>query len=1404
MTRTGKYWLPALLALLGIFSLSNLYSWQKSIRFDRITVEQGLPDNYVYWTTQDQHGFIWLGTPNGLAKYDGYRFTIYRHDIDNPDSISSNEVLYVYEDNQGTLWAGTDAGLNRFNREQETFTHFRHDPEDSSSIGGEVVVSIYEDSEGFLWIGHWFSGLSKLDRENETFERYIHDPDDPDSLPPGTVTAILEDRSGTFWVGTHAREGSPDLTRFDRKTKTFSRFFNCSPEQGQCPEPVIEADRPPIPMVMSIFEDRQGFIWIGGYGLTKYDPVSNTYKQYFHDPENPNSLAGNDLARNILEDSTGLLWFGDTHQGVTSFDAKTEVFSHYQNDKEDPHSVASNNITSVFQDMDGTIWVGAYWVGLSKFRPANLAFGHYKHEPNDSNSLLSNLVEDVAEDAEGQLWVAAEGLSRIDRAEGIVTRYQHDPDDPGSLHENDTRSLYVAPNGLIWIGTIHGLSQFNPVTETFRYFPVNAQAITPGDDESNDVGVISIKGDKDGSLWLGTTSAVYRFDTTTGHTTRYHADPNEPDGLRGRTFNIQWIDTDGNIWISGSTGLNRFNPNTEKFTYYAHDPGNPDSIAQGSCCITLKDEHGIMWVGTMSGLGQLDPQSGMFRRYTGNGNFPRGRITEIQPDGRGHIWIGTLSEGLWKLDPYNGDVTTYGVSDGLTNTSIWPGLLSRNGELIFPTEDGIHIFDPDKLPDRPQTPAVVITDFLLMNESVPVSSAERTTPLTEHINESPDITLTHKDYLFEFEFAATNFVDPMAMRYAYMLQGFDDDWIETAANKRFATFTNVPAGDYLFRVKAAGKNGDWIESASSVRLSILPPWWQTRWAYGLYVLTFLCVLLVYIRLHTLNLTRRAKLLERTVEERTQQIREHEQHIQHQAEDLEELLHLKEKLITNISHEFRTPLTLILGPARRLLRKAADKDDLSQLQLIKRNSQRLLRLVDQLLGLARLGAEEPMTRSPQCLTAVVRAITESFQVLAEEKNLQLTLEQGDELWVSCAPDVLDKILLNLLSNAIKYTPAGGCVAVGIIANGDMVELLVSDTGVGISEKDQQTIFERFQRADDHGEAVPGAGVGLALVKELVEACDGQIKLESNPGEGTTFTVSLPLCEMATSKNEAPQSVISQEAVELEVESVTQTDVVQLPATDHAANDKPLVLIVEDNLEMQNYLVELLSDTYCFDVADDGQEALAKAFESIPDLVLCDVMLPKLDGFQVTHALREDERTSHIPIIMLTAREDRDSRMEGLQERVDDYLTKPFDDEELKLRIANLLSIRDILKSRYSYHFFDEPQPDQAMNVRDNGFMERLEKVVNERHSDPDFDLLQMASVMHMSTRQLQRKLKAITGHNPAEFLRAFRLRKARELLRKGSQVGLTAEAVGFSSHAYFASCFKAQFAQTPSAYQQQFH
>ena len=578
------------------------------------------------------------------------------------------------------------------------------------------------------------------------------------------------------------------------------------------------------------------------------------------------------------------------------------------------------------------------------------------------------------------------------------------------------------------------------------------------------------------------------------------------------------------------------------------------------------------------------------------------------------------------------------------------------------------------------------------------------------------------------------------------------------------------------------------------------PWWLSSWAIVLYVLSFVSVLIGYVRWRTLKLTRRTGQLEQTLKERTARIIEHERQIQHQAKDLEELLHLKERLITNISHEFRTPLTLILGSSKRLLDRAAHWQHRSQLRLIKRNSQRLLRLVNQLLALAYLGADEPLARSAQPVSTTVDVITESFQPLAEDKGLQLSVVRNDELWAICTPDALEKILLNLLSNAIKFTPAGGSISVGAKpGDSNMVEVSVSDTGIGIPPEEHEAVFQRFHRVDC-GETLPGAGIGLALVKELVLAHDGSVSLNSQPGRGSIFTIQLPRSKSGVPQVGRVREVSTDEAMMLELEVLDNREERLELASVNVESGKPLVLVVEDNADLQYYIVELLTETYQCIVAGDGEAALELAFEHIPDLLLLDLMLPKLDGFEVSHALKEDERTSHIPIMMLTARDDLDSRMESWNEKVDGYLTKPFDDDELKTRIANLLEIRDILKCRFSSQFFSEVKPNHAAGQKENGFLKKLEQVLENFHSEPGFNASRMASEMCMSARQLQRKLKAVTGHHPVEFLRSYRLRKARELLQEGLQVGLTSDAVGFSSPTYFASCFKAQFGETPTAFQ----
>ena len=608
--------------------------------------------------------------------------------------------------------------------------------------------------------------------------------------------------------------------------------------------------------------------------------------------------------------------------------------------------------------------------------------------------------------------------------------------------------------------------------------------------------------------------------------------------------------------------------------------------------------------------------------------------------------------------------------------------------------------------------------------------------------------------------------------YGYLLDGFHEDWIESDHEHRVATMTNVPPGNYEFRVRARYERGDWQERRNPISITILPPPWKTWWAYLSYAAALLATITIIYRYRTAALRRRATELEKAVADRTLELRNNEKEIQSLAEGLEIQLERNEQLIANISHEFRTPLTLILGPANRLLRKVEKPENQALLQMIRRNSHRLLRLVDQLLGLSRLKAGDQLAREAQSVNAAVDGIAGSFGPAVVERELKLSTFAEPGLWVLCTPDTLDNIVLNLLSNAVKNTPEGGSITVHAEGNGEeWVRISVEDTGIGISEQDQKIVFDRFHRLGDQKEQQPGSGIGLALVKELVIEHGGRVELTSQLQKGTTVSVTLPRTSMPADTVEGGPAVRIAGRTELEVETARESESAPKPASNLADSDRPLVLVVEDNADMRHYLYELLVSQFDCIEAENGDDAVQLAVEYVPDLVLCDIVLPGMDGFHVAHVLKEDERTCHVPIILLTARHDRESRLEGWKEKVDGYLTKPFNDEELLLRISNLLEIREILKSRFTDHFFSE-NGKNGMQPKDRAFLNKLESEMEKHHADEHFGLEQMADVLYVSPRQLQRKLKAVTGQNPAGFLRAYPPEKSAQVVedRHGGWTG----------------------------------
>lgn len=1385
-------------ASLASLTSSKLHAWQKYIRFDRVTTADGLPEQYVMSMAQDHFGYLWFGTAAGLARYDGHGLKIYRAHPEQAGALASASVISLLVDRDGTLWVGSDVGLSRFDRATETFTHYHPDPGDQNSLGGSVVKEIYEDDEGILWIGHWFGGITRFDRSSETFSHYRHDPEDDSSLPPGAVFEITSDSAGNIWVGTVNGERTADAAIFDPQSGDFSRIFTCATEQAGCPQPESPADHPENHFVGEIHEDDDGMIWLVGGELTRYDPALNTYRSYMHRfaPE-VQTIGG------LLEDGEKGFWLSDGYEGLIRFHPASGLVHKYHNDPADPTSIATSTLNGLFADREGRVWISSYDKGVSFFDPEVLAMGPYRYQDSDTSSVLGpSTIQDAAEEPTGHLWlIHATEARRIspDRQSVQVYAPVDDWQDGRCLGAFD--SVRVHRSGAVWVSSNHGMCRYDPSSDRLLRFPEPGPEIRSPDDDPNDYGVITFTEDGEGYFWIETVLGMNRFDPETGEIVNFLpesiTDQREiGDHLRARLF-----EDDGTVWFGSSTGLVKLDGPTGEISKFTHEPDNPHSISPGF--VSDLERHDGFWVATATGLDRFDPATESFTPVTDANGDPLGLITGIVPDKAGHLWLGG-ARGLWRFDTQGGQLQRFGTADGVIEQRMEGGTWTSDGRLMFVGGNGLNIFDPATVSPHEWSGDVRVTNFLLANKPVHVTTDARPTPLATGIDLLEELELSWRDYLFAFEFAGLDYGRTNAIRYAYRLDGFDTQWIETDAAHRIATYTNVPSGRYDFRVRARTPQGEWNEGDRVIALTIVPPLWKTPWAWGLYLLVGVASVILLIRLRTATLHRRAAELQCAVDERTREVKENEARIRSLAEDLQQQLERNEHLIANISHEFRTPLTLILGPANRMLRRAERVENQELLQMIRRNSRRLLRLVDQLLGLSHLKASEEIPREAQSVNETVEAIRDSFGPVATERDLKIHAELEPDLWVSCTPDTLDNVVLNLVSNAVKNTPPGGTIVVrGASAGEGWVELSVSDTGVGIRPEDQGAVFDRFHRTDQASEHHPGSGLGLALVRELVTGHGGRVDLHSEPQQGTTVSLTLPRTAPPAEHPARAPGPATAERIALEVEAAAPRERPgeHPPMTQHRVeSERPLVLVVEDNADMRRYLVELLATEYDCLVAENGDEAVAEAFEHVPDLVLCDVVLPGRDGFEVSHALKEDVRTSHVPIILLTARHDRDSRLEGWKEKVDGYLTKPFDDEELLARIANLLEVREILKSRFASRFFKDVEEANGMSQRDRMFMERLEAVLNEGYPDEVFGVEQMAAGVFMSTRQLQRKLKALTGQTPTAFLRSFRLRRARDLLRRGMAPTRVADAAGFTSPSYFSTCFKAQFGVTPSEYQ----
>jgi len=1202
-------------------TLNPLYA---QIKFEHLTVADGLSQSVVLCILQDSQGFMWFGTEDGLNKYDGYKFTVYKHDPDNSNSLADNYVWSIHEDESGTLWIGTSNGLDKFDLAHETFVHYQHDENDPNSLSHNEVRAIEEDHTGTLWIGTYGGGLNKFDRQTEKFVRYQHDENNPHSLSDNNIYwdgGLYVDKQGSLWIGTE----KGGLNKFDRNTDTFIHYQH-DPKDPNSLSNIY---------VSQIYEDRAGTLWIATTeGLNKFDRDTQTFMHYLDDEVN----------NYIYEDHAGMLWIGTDGNGLYQFNPKTETYVHYQYDASNPDSLNNNYINTIYQDKAGTLWIGTWGGGVNKIDEAK-KFKVYQHQANNPNSLSGNAVWEIYEDSHGVLWIGTEGsgLNKFDRQTGKFVHYQSDEKNPNSLINNNIYTITEGPRDVLWIGTWGGMDKFDTKTETFVHYQHDDNSLI-------DNNINHIHKDSFGALWIGTWGhGLDRFDPKTETFVHYQHDDKNPQSLSDKQVNVIYEDSLGVLWIGTVAGLDMFD--RETFVHYQHDDNNPNSLSSGQVYTIYEDSRSILWVGTSGGgLNKFNRATATFSHYREkDGGIPNDTVNHILEDDQANLWLST-NKGLSKFNPQTETFRNYDVSDGLQSNDFFfgSGCKTRSGELLFGGANGFNLFHPNEIKDNPFVPPVLITDFQIFNQPVSIGGDS---PLQQHISFSKELTLSYQDSVFSFEFVALNFTNPQKNQYAYKMEGVDKDWVYVDSSRRFATYTNLDAGEYVFKVKGSNNDGVWNEEGTSLKITITPPWWKTWWAYLLYIMIALSVIIAYV------ITQQRKL------ERTHAINE----------QLRQADKLKDEFLANTSHELRTPLNGIIGIAESLIDGAtgalSDKTK-ANLAMIVGSGKRLSTLVNDILDFSKLRHHTlELQLKPVALREIVEVVLTLSQPLVAKKELQLVNAIESDLPPANADENrLLQILHNLVGNAIKFTDSGRVEISAKVVN-HALEVTVSDTGIGISPDKFDQIFESFEQAEGGtAREYGGTGLGLTVTKQLVELHGGKILMDSQVGVGSQFFFTIPISE-----EQAPSSQLSTIHVSSSLEEIdTSTQ------PDKLTSDQMKILVVDDepvNLQVLNNYLSL--QNYHIVQANDGPEALALIEKGLkPDAILLDVMMPKMTGYEVAQKLREKWNADEMPILMLTAKNQVADLVAGLDSGANDYLAKPFSKDELLARLKTHIQIKEL--------------------------------------------------------------------------------------------------------------------------------
>lgn len=1293
---------------------------------------EGFSESSVYSILCDAKGFMWYGTADGLWQYDGYKHIVYRHDPLDSTSISNNFIRNVFEDQGGNLWVCTlGGGLNILNPATGKFTRYFQTPTGNKKFAGKEISALTQDCDGNMWI-QTVNGLERFNPKTGETKIFHAGENDTTTLQSNAISALMFDPRGKLFIG-YSSEGFDML---DTKTELIQHY------RVTHPDPILDIRSN---VIRSITRDQRGNVWLGTYGgLVKFDPVSGNIKHFTHDDKNPNSLSHNSIwGLAVTRDDK--LWVGTFGAGLSKLNLRTEIFENEDVQPGGVYGINSRELPSLYLDPQNTLWVGTNGSGIHKIT----AIPGMKVLKN-TGDLSSRKVRKVIRSQTYIFFVTeAEGLYVYSPEKESLTILK----DSDGLSSNQVVGAAEDGDKNIWIGTNNGLNFYDVQRRKIRQFqndPNNNRSLPHNS-------ILCTFVDSKGGVWIGHAFGLAKWDAA-------HEDFLKVKLTSTANPIYRMIETHEGLWL-GSTrnGLYFLDRSGAVTKNFSHRENDKQSIASNYVTALYEDSTHILWVGTNQGLNSLHPGDTTFTSFD---KLPRQRVAAITEDSNHHI-IAEFEDNYFRIIPRTAPLISR-LSNPLQTLAIQAHWSSRDNSVYVQAGNHVAVFSQDSIRPNPHVPPVAITQFRLYSNTkhkFPLSDTTFSSSYLERVN------LPYEENVFSVEFAALDFTNPGSNQYAYKLDGFDDDWIY-CGTRRFITYTNLDPGDYTLHVKGSNGDGVWNETGTSLALHIEPPFYRTWWAYALYIFVLAGIL---FRSWRAVVNRERLMAQIAIAKKEKQT-------------LQELDSLKNRFFANITHEFRTPLTLIQGPTDRLIEKASDHESRQLLGLIKNNSSRLLTLINQLLDFARFDAREMKSNPSPVQTGVfLRTIISQFSSLAASKNIEFISTLPENMpWIVTDQEKVETIITNLVANALKFTQSGGRVEVAAQWRSGVLTVAVKDSGRGIPNDKIKYIFDRFYQVEPtDSNFTEGTGIGLALVKEYITLLGGTIYVSSEIGKGTEFKFSVP----------APATSLSTDSAETRPDPRSEAD-------DEAAlmtKSQPLVLLVEDNDDIRLFIRSCLGQLYNYVEAKNGKEGLNIALEQVPDLIISDLMMPEMDGIELCERVKRDKRTDHVPFIMLTAKAGHENKIEGLRSGADDYLVKPFNKTELSLKIQNLIVLRERLQARIKTNLLSKSWDVKAVSLEEQ-FVAKARAFIDKNMSDETLSVERLAGEMGLSREQCYRKVMALTGLSPSALIRSLRLHRAAQLLAsRWGPVSQVAYETGFGNLSYFSKIFREEFGKLPSEF-----